>query len=54
MAGILSEKGLPKELAYLPIVESGFNPQAYSHRRAAGLWQFYLICRFDGLMSFQT
>ncbi|KPJ99826.1 MAG: hypothetical protein AMK71_09105, partial [Nitrospira bacterium SG8_35_4] len=40
MAGIFSEKGLPKELAWLPLVESGFNPRAYSHRRAAGLWQF--------------
>jgi hypothetical protein len=40
MAGIFSEKGLPRELAYLPLVESGFNPHAYSHRRAAGLWQF--------------
>jgi membrane-bound lytic murein transglycosylase D len=35
MAGIFSEKGLPRELAYLPLVESGFNP-----RRAAGIWQF--------------
>jgi membrane-bound lytic murein transglycosylase D len=40
MAGIFSEKGLPRELAYLPLVESGFNPRAYSHRRASGLWQF--------------
>jgi membrane-bound lytic murein transglycosylase D len=40
MAGIFSEKGLPKELAYLPLVESGFNPRAYSHSRAAGIWQF--------------
>lgn len=32
--------GLPTEIALLPIVESGFNPFAYSHGRAAGLWQF--------------
>jgi len=40
MEGIFSEKGLPRELVYLPLVESGFNPQAYSRSRAAGLWQF--------------
>jgi len=37
---ILSEKGLPEELAWLPLVESGFQPAAYSPKRAAGLWQF--------------
>lgn len=31
---------LPMELALLPIVESAFQPFAYSHGRAAGLWQF--------------
>jgi len=33
-------RGLPMELALLPVVESGFNPYAYSPGRAAGLWQF--------------
>ncbi len=33
-------RGLPLELALLPIVESGFNPQARSRFDAAGLWQF--------------
>lgn len=33
-------RGLPMELALLPIVESAFDPFAYSHGRAAGLWQF--------------
>ncbi|UJF19771.1 LysM peptidoglycan-binding domain-containing protein [Vibrio sp. SS-MA-C1-2] len=33
-------RGLPLELALLPIVESSFDPFAYSHGRAAGLWQF--------------
>ncbi|MGM0767552.1 MAG: LysM peptidoglycan-binding domain-containing protein [Pseudomonadota bacterium] len=40
---IISEtekRGLPTELALLPIVESAFDPFAYSHGRAAGLWQF--------------
>ncbi len=40
---IMSEveaRGLPTELALLPIVESAFQPFAYSHGRAAGIWQF--------------
>ncbi|MBW0146337.1 LysM peptidoglycan-binding domain-containing protein [Marinobacter arenosus] len=32
--------GLPAEFALLPVVESAFDPFAYSHGRAAGLWQF--------------
>ena len=35
----LEDRGLPLELALLPIVESAFDPFAYSHGRAAGLWQ---------------
>jgi membrane-bound lytic murein transglycosylase D len=31
---------LPTELVLLPIVESAFRPFAYSHGRAAGIWQF--------------
>jgi len=34
------KRGLPAELALLPIVESAFQPFAYSHGRAAGIWQF--------------
>ncbi len=37
---VFAEKGLPEELAYLPFVESGFNPRAYSRAGASGLWQF--------------
>lgn len=40
---ILSEaekRDLPAELVLLPIVESAFQPFAYSHGRAAGIWQF--------------
>jgi membrane-bound lytic murein transglycosylase D len=33
-------RDLPMELALLPIVESAFDPFAYSHGRASGLWQF--------------
>jgi membrane-bound lytic murein transglycosylase D len=35
----LQSRDLPLELALLPIVESAFDPFAYSHGRAAGLWQ---------------
>lgn len=34
------KRGLPAELALLPIVESAYDPFAYSHGRAAGAWQF--------------
>ncbi|WP_428623470.1 LysM peptidoglycan-binding domain-containing protein [Sedimenticola sp.] len=34
------QRGMPTELALLPIVESGYQPFAYSPGRAAGLWQF--------------
>ncbi|MCK0164077.1 LysM peptidoglycan-binding domain-containing protein [Marinobacter sp. S6332] len=36
----IEKRGLPAEFALLPIVESAFDPFAYSHGRAAGLWQF--------------
>ncbi|MDX9708400.1 MAG: LysM peptidoglycan-binding domain-containing protein [Trichloromonas sp.] len=40
MSRIFEEEGLPQELTYLALVESGFNPHAYSHAHAAGPWQF--------------
>ena len=36
----LEARGMPTEIALLPVVESAFDPFAYSHGRAAGLWQF--------------
>lgn len=36
----LESRDLPLELALLPIVESAFDPFAYSHGRASGIWQF--------------
>lgn len=36
----LDEKNLPYELALIPMAESGFDPFAYSHATASGLWQF--------------
>ena len=37
---IFRDYGLPMDLAYLPHVESSFNPKAYSKFGAAGIWQF--------------
>ncbi len=36
----LREAGLPEDLAYLAMIESGFNQRAYSRAKAVGLWQF--------------
>ncbi|MFO1364130.1 MAG: transglycosylase SLT domain-containing protein [Burkholderiales bacterium] len=36
----LERRGMPTELALLPMVESAFNPMAYSRAHASGLWQF--------------
>jgi len=40
IVGELEKRGMPTELALLPIVESSFNPLAYSSARALGMWQF--------------
>jgi peptidoglycan lytic transglycosylase D len=37
---VLREHGLPQDLVYLAMIESGFNPHAYSRARATGTWQF--------------
>ncbi len=39
IAKAISDRGMPKELEYLPAVESGFQPRATSPVGAAGLWQ---------------
>ncbi len=36
----LAERGMPQDLIYLAMIESGMNPTAYSHAHASGLWQF--------------
>jgi len=36
----LKEAGLPQELSWLPLIESGFKVRAFSSARALGLWQF--------------
>jgi membrane-bound lytic murein transglycosylase D len=40
MSSILAEEGLPPELVYLPIIESGFRLNAVSPAGAVGPWQF--------------
>jgi membrane-bound lytic murein transglycosylase D len=36
----LAERGMPQDLIFLSMIESGFKPTAYSPAHAAGLWQF--------------
>ncbi len=36
----LDARNMPRELALLPVLESAFEPYAYSRARASGLWQF--------------
>jgi membrane-bound lytic murein transglycosylase D len=40
MRELIARHGLPTDLVYLPIIESGFNPKAYSYAHASGIWQF--------------
>jgi membrane-bound lytic murein transglycosylase D len=36
----VERRGLPTEIVLLPIIESAYNPQAYSRAHASGIWQF--------------
>jgi len=36
----VQKRGMPTEIALLPMIESAFNPQANSRSRASGIWQF--------------
>jgi membrane-bound lytic murein transglycosylase D len=40
MRNLLKEYGLPEDLVYLALIESGFDPYAYSRSKASGPWQF--------------
>ena len=40
MQSILREEGVPEDMVYLALIESGFNPHAYSRSKASGPWQF--------------
>jgi membrane-bound lytic murein transglycosylase D len=45
----MRQAGLPEDLSWLPLIESGFKTKAYSKARALGLWQFIASTayRFD-------
>ena len=52
MRNLLRENGLPEDLVYMALIESGFNPYAYSRSKASGPWQFiYLTGKRYGLKS---
>ena len=52
MKNLLRENGLPEDLVYMALIESGFNPNAYSRRKASGPWQFiYLTGKRYGLKA---
>lgn len=40
LRGVLRRHGLPEDLMWVAVVESGLRPTVYSHAGAAGLWQF--------------
>lgn len=40
MKQILRKKDIPEDIVFLSLIESGFNPNAYSIAKAAGPWQF--------------
>ena len=40
IVGEVEKRNMPMEIALLPMIESAFNPGAYSGARASGIWQF--------------
>ncbi|NOY23403.1 MAG: LysM peptidoglycan-binding domain-containing protein [Acidobacteria bacterium] len=47
---IFREEGVPEDLFYLPIIESGYRTRALSHAKAKGIWQFMAgTARLEGL-----
>src|SRR5438132_6259716 len=52
MRKVLEREGLPLDLVYLAMIESGFSSYAYSFAKAAGLWQFVVgTSRRYGLLT---
>ncbi|OGP74085.1 MAG: hypothetical protein A2W09_09545 [Deltaproteobacteria bacterium RBG_16_50_11] len=50
MRNLLKEHGLPEDLVFMALIESGFSPYAYSRMKASGPWQFiYLTGKRYGL-----
>jgi membrane-bound lytic murein transglycosylase D len=49
---VMAEEGVPQDLIYLAVAESGFNPRAHNgHSGAGGMWQFMPHDKFYGLAS---
>ena len=47
---VMAEEGVPQDLIYLAVAESGFNPRAMNRKsRAGGMWQFMPNDKFYGL-----
>ncbi|OGQ55952.1 MAG: hypothetical protein A3J24_07295 [Deltaproteobacteria bacterium RIFCSPLOWO2_02_FULL_53_8] len=40
LQGILRENGMPEDISYIALIESGLNPKAKSRAKAVGMWQF--------------
>ena len=40
IVGKLDDRDMPRDLIYLALIESDFNPHAKSHAKASGMWQF--------------
>ncbi len=52
---ILVEEGLPRDMVYHAMIESGFSPRAYSRVAAVGPWQFmYYTAGIFGLKTYRT
>jgi len=50
MKSLLKQYGLPEDLVYMALIESGFDPYAYSRAKAVGQWQFiYMTGKRYGL-----
>jgi membrane-bound lytic murein transglycosylase D len=47
IASKLAARGMPQDLIYLAMIESGFNPNAYSPAHAAGLWQYLAAAAYN-------
>lgn len=47
MQRIAEEEGMPREILYLSMIESGMNPNAVSSAKAVGLWQFMRATGLD-------
>jgi membrane-bound lytic murein transglycosylase D len=47
IASKLAARSMPQDLIYLAMIESGFNPNAYSPAHAAGLWQYLAAAAYN-------